>query len=119
MKLLSIILIFLTIALEAISEAMYDENIKAWSKVVQIGMIGAFFWLIYLRKWSWHIPVIYILFRLLFFGMIYNSVRGIPYNYVGTTDFYDIYIAKYVMIAPVWIFLLFLTLILILKYKEK
>jgi len=38
MKLLSIILIFLTIALEAISEAMYDENIKAWSKVVQIGM---------------------------------------------------------------------------------
>ena len=119
MKLISIILIFLTIALEAISEAMYDDNIKAWSKVVQIGMIGAFWGLIYTKSCTWHLPAIYVMIRLMFFGMLYNSVRCIPYNYVGTTDFYDIYIAKYVMIAPVWIFLLFLTLILILKYKEK
>ena len=119
MKLLSIILIFLTIALEAISEAMYDENIKMWSKVVQLGMIGAFFGLIYLKKWSWHIPAIYILIRLMFFGMIYNIVRGMSYNYVGTTAFYDIYIAKYVMTSFVWLFLLFLLIITILKYKEK
>jgi len=118
MKTLTYILLTMTIALEAISEAMYDDNIKAWSKVVQIGMIGAFFGLIYLRKWSWHIPTIYILLRLLFFGMIYNIVRGIPYNDVGTTDFYDIYIAKYVMIDFVWIGILFLLLIMSLKYFE-
>jgi len=119
MKSFTLILILMTIALEAISEAMYDENIKLWSKVVQLGMIGAFFGLIYFKKWSWHIPAIYILIRLMFFGMIYNIVRGMPYNYVGTTDFYDIYIAKYVMTSFVWLFLLFLLIISILKYKEK
>ena len=118
MKLISIILIFLTIALEAISEGMYDEGIKAYSKLVQLLMFGAFWALIYRRKFSWHLPALYVGYRLLFFGMIYNIVRGIPYNDVGTTDFYDIYIAKYVMIDFVWIGILFLLLIMSLKYFD-
>lgn len=36
MKPLTFILIFSTIALEAISEAMYDSGIKMWSKIVQL-----------------------------------------------------------------------------------
>jgi hypothetical protein len=121
MKPTLLILLFLSVLLEAISEGLYDKGKKPLSKIIQGLMIIAFFGLMYCCAkigFVWHIPVMYLLFRLLFFTFAYNKTRGLNPIYIGKTDIYDKYIAKYVMIAPVWYLILFGTIILILKFYE-
>jgi hypothetical protein len=136
MKLKILILLCLIgwILSEAISEGLYDSCFKFWSKIVQTGivlfpMLSAYYFakMVYgykntmnyrypIIRLGWKIPIIYILLRIEFFGIIYNITRGLPHNYIGTTDWYDIYIAKYLMLDPVWWGILFFLIIFILKW---
>jgi hypothetical protein len=118
MKKLTILLILLWIASEAISEAMFDNNLKMWSKVVQAGMIIFQFVIYYILTKDYYLPLIYLGLRILNFDFIYNAVAGLPINYCGSTE-----VSKWLCLLQhtsiVWFGVLFATVILIVKYLER
>ena len=118
MKKLTLFLILLWIASEAISEAMFDNGLKTWSKVVQAGMIIFPFMILYLKQWNWYLILIYLGLRMLNFDFIYNAVAGLPVNYCGSTE-----VSKWLCLLQhtsiVWFGVLFATVILIVKYLER
>lgn len=100
MKPLSLIL-SLTILTEAISEALFDESLKTWSKFIQVLMFAAYF-LFALQgykigvlaltsnmRWFYSSIALWIFYRGLLFNTAYNLVRGLPYNFMGTTSIID------------------------------
>ena len=119
MKLLSIILIFLFCELEAVYEGLEFREQKTISKLVQLVWLLDAFLIWKFVEFNWWLVLIYVLVRITLFGITFNLTAGLKWSFVGTTSLYDKYLAKYFMLAPVWMGCLFLTLISILKYKEK
>ena len=82
-----------TIALDAAADAYRDEGNKTTSHLLEAASVGTM-----LGGLVWSEPEIeelpwlvasYISLRIGMFDPVYNGVRGLPWNYHGTTSFYD------------------------------
>ena len=86
------LLLILPILFEAISEGMYLRGttlMKVISKQVQVLMSASWFVILYFLTWSWELPVVYILLRVIVFNYVHNLSAGLPLNYLGTVSFID------------------------------
>jgi hypothetical protein len=131
-KHLPYILCLLWILSEAISEAMFDQGLKMWSKIVQSGMIVFPFMILYFGRWSLYLDFdiisftkkfiylvcIYFIERILFFNIAYNLAAGLEWNYIGVTEVFPKWLILLFQSAPVMIGLAFLLVILIIQYIE-
>lgn len=87
-------LIVLSIALDAIGDALRDKRKLKLSHLFEAGMIAAFLALVLLYKdvrWQDHLflIVLYIVNRIFLFDIIYNKVKGNSISYIGDNSYYD------------------------------
>jgi len=92
----------LAIGLDAVGDALNDEGHKDWGHACNALSIGTHLYIPFdqdlqglfisnssqLAEFGKNV-LIYSGIRFAIFNLIYNSVRGLPLNYVGTTDFID------------------------------
>jgi hypothetical protein len=86
------LLLIFPILFEAISEGLYLRGttlMKVISKQIQVLLIASWFIILYFLTWSWELPVIYILLRVIVFNYVHNLSAGLPLNYLGTVSFID------------------------------
>lgn len=116
----------LAIGLDAVGDALNDEGYKDWGHACDAMSIGAHLYIPFdkdlqglFRSNSSQFKelgkniLIYSCIRFAIFNIIYNSVRGLPLNYVGTTDFID----KSGMNNSLFLKGITLTLVISLNYK--
>lgn len=83
----------LSIGLNAVGDALNDNGEKTWghvSNATSYGLLLAapFVLDIDKNKWAWYLAS-YISLRIALFNPIYNSVRGLPIGYYGTSSISD------------------------------
>jgi len=82
-----------SITLDMAGDACMDEGYKQIGHVLEAAsvgsLLGGMFWLDPERKqWPWYL-LSYISARIAYADPMYNGVRGLPWNYHGTTDPWD------------------------------
>jgi hypothetical protein len=103
------LLLILPILFEAISEGLYLRGttlMKVLSKQIQVLLIASWFVILYFLTWSWELPVIYILLRVIVFNYVHNLSAGLPLGYLGTVSFIDRIVAL-LSFGQWWMVLLF------------
>jgi len=118
-KPLSIILIFLLCELEAVYEGLEFRGQKTIAKSVQVIWLLDAFFIWKFVEFNWWLVLIYVLLRITLFGITFNLSAGLKWNFIGTTSWYDRYLAKYFMLAPIWWGAIYGLIISILKYKDE
>ena len=88
-----IIFVISWILLEALYEALYDNSKKPLSKafagLTKLGILVALFYLD-IEIPLWKLILGYAFVRLFIFDYAYNLIRGLKWNYIGSTTFiYD------------------------------
>jgi hypothetical protein len=90
-----VITIFVTsIALDAVGDALNDQgkhkDIGHLCNALSVGtlLMSPYFVDIKKDKWYWYLAS-YATIRLAIFNPIYNETRGLPFSYVGNSDFID------------------------------
>lgn len=116
MKTLFLISILFIVIGEFVNEGLFHREKKNLSKIIQVTWLLNFVFIWKFVEFSWLLLLICFVFRVLFGVFIWNISAGEKLQHIGTTCFYDKYIEKYIRIAPVWYGLLFLLIILIIKY---
>jgi len=94
----AIVLLGGSVVCEAIADGMYDNGNKGPAHALGAASVGM---LLTYAVWNkkenheplWAIPA-YISFRIALFDPIYNTTRGLPINYVGSTSTWDEMINK-------------------------
>jgi len=82
-----------SITLDMAGDACMDEGHKQIGHILEAAsvgsLLGGMFWLDPERKqWPWYL-LSYVSARIAYADPIYNGVRGLPWNYHGTTDYWD------------------------------
>jgi len=82
-----------TVALGAVADGLYDDGNKEWAHTLHAAEIGAVIGGPFIFKVQKSEALSYILsygfIRLSMFDTFYNSTRGLPVLYNGTTSLYD------------------------------
>lgn len=86
----------LAITTDAIGDALNDEGNKGLGHAFDAASVGTHIYMLWnpntqfkdFREFAIGV-VMYTGIRYAIFNLTYNLVRGLPYNYVGTTDFID------------------------------
>lgn len=103
-KITLILILLVIVALQAASDAFYDDGVKDVSKILEVVYI-AMFLVLPLFKFHWTIIFAYISFRVLYFALIYNLIRGLAWDYCGsTTALYDQHICPLIF-SPMYLIL--------------
>ena len=86
----------LAITTDAIGDALYDEGNKGLGHAFDAASVGTHIYMLFDDNTKFNSfrelaigTVLYTGIRFAIFNLTYNLVRGLPYNYVGTTDFID------------------------------
>ena len=117
------LIIIIIVLLLAITDALFANESKELSKIIELAVIALFFVLMKSKKGiTWKIVIAYGLFyafiRGCLFDMAYNTTAGININFVGSTTYiYDWFMSKLNDWA-FWVFrafYLFIALIIYLK----
>ncbi len=87
-----------SIILDAAGDALKDSNHKEWGHFCNAASVGILltspFIIDYKKsKWGWYLTS-YIGLRIAIFDYTYNTVRGLPLNYTGTTSTWDSFMSK-------------------------
>ena len=82
-----------SIALDAMGDAMNDNGNKEWAHALNAASVGTLlmspFIINYKQdRWGRYLTS-YVTMRLAIFDPIYNTTRGLPLSYMGTTSLYD------------------------------
>jgi hypothetical protein len=117
MKTLILIQILFIVIGEFVYEGFFHRGLKNLSKHIQTMWLLNFGVLWYYATFNWLLIGIYVLFRILFGGYIWNVSAGQKWNYLGI-GWYDKNIEKWVRTVFIWPTLFFGFVILIIKYYE-
>jgi hypothetical protein len=86
----------LAITTDAIGDALNDEGNKELGHAFDAASVGTHIYMLFDDNTKFNSfrelaigTVLYTGIRFAIFNLTYNLVRGLPYNYVGTTDFID------------------------------
>lgn len=87
-----------SIILDAAGDAMCDSQHKGWGHFCNAASVGILltspFIIDYEKsKWAWYLTS-YIGLRIALFDYTYNTVRGLPLNYIGSTSSWDYFMRK-------------------------
>ena len=84
-----LIIVLALIILEAVHEALRDKGNKTSGGIVEwFFLIAILYGLIEVHAGRiWYL--IYILYRFAIFGVLYNAIRNLALDYLGTTKLYD------------------------------
>ena len=102
--------------LQVIADNFFQDNNKALYHITQTLANGGWLILIYLVTKNWYIPLIYLFARVLLYSPIWNLLNGKQLMYCGSTCFYDIYICSIVHSIFVYPLLIFLFIIILIKF---
>jgi hypothetical protein len=97
---MNILIALFLVVFEAVPEALYDEGRKTLAGVFEfvyraVVTLVLFAWMVgvpafHAREQSLLILLIgYVLLRFALFDYIYNAIRGVELNYIGTTKLWD------------------------------
>jgi hypothetical protein len=96
-----------TVALGAVGDGLRDEGYKEWAHALRAAEVGALIGGPFLFRVKKHEAVWYILdygfLRLATFDAMYNTTRGLPVLYNGTTSHYDEFMNKIPDHGKAWI----------------
>ena len=113
-----------SIILEAIGDAKYDTGDKFQGKLFQAASVGLlvaspFILNIDRKKWGWYFAS-YLSFRIAGFDFIYNGIRGLPIEYIGTTSAWDRGLQKFNLskMGRIWGSSMFLILAISIPINE-
>src|SRR6056297_1563774 len=86
----------LAITTDAIGDALYDEGNKGLGHAFDAASVGTHIYMLFDDNTKFNSfrelaigTVLYTGISFAIFNLTYNLVRGLPWNYVGTTDYFD------------------------------
>jgi len=111
-----------TVALGSTADGLYDEGHKEWAHALHALEVGAlisgpFIFKIKLNEAGWYI-VSYGALRFATFDLGYNTVRGLPPLYNGSTSWYDQTMSKMPDHGEVWVKSISFTLGIAIPFNE-
>ena len=119
MKPYLIILYFIAcITVGATADGLMDDGFKLWGHI--LGAIEVLLLLsgVIIKPKSWAAFIVaYIAWRVVGFDLMYNLVRGLPYDYIGTTGLWDMFFSKYPSHGLFWLRGIFLILAVYLPVR--
>jgi hypothetical protein len=85
-----------SVLLNAAGDGLNDNGVKGWGHLLNAASIATLLTLPLMveGKETWPSVLTYIGFRYVFFNATYNTVRELPYDYTGTTEYGDRAMAK-------------------------
>lgn len=86
------------VVIAATGDGLFDSGVKVWGHTLEafevLALIsGPFIFKLKQRDW-WAYVIALIAFRIAFFDYTYNLIRGLPWDFVGHTSWWDIIISK-------------------------
>jgi hypothetical protein len=119
---MNILIALFLVVFEAVPEALYDEGRKTLAGVLEfvyraVVTLVLFVWMVGVpafpaREQSLLILLIgYVLLRFALFDYIYNAIRGVELNYIGTTKLWDKFLRRLKIHPTLLIFIRFIALV--------